>query len=421
MHKEQTMNQVSYFHQNVKSKDPKAVYYLLTFLTDFAMSLIFVTYVLFLLSKGLDLFQVNLVSLAFMLGSFVFEIPTGAYADYFGRKKSIVFSSVLMIISFSIYFFSSKFIFFIIAELFSAVATTFASGALDAWIVDKLDQQKYAGRVDFVFSQANIVSRFAALIGGLIGAYIGAINLALPFGIAGIVSVVALIVGILFVESDHSVQNSTQPSKTSNMLKIAKDSIDYGMKHPVVLWLILSSVVTMFAFMPLNIFWTPRLNDLAGNQVWLLGWVWAAMSLFMMFGGYAVSFFLRKNKSYTAILVLMTALLSLPILLISYSNVFAFVLAGFMIHEFGRGMQKPLQKAYLNKHIPSEKRATILSFDSAMGKLGAAIGLVFLGWIGKSYSIQLSWLIAGLVCLVSIFFFLEAGKNEAKSYLALVK
>ncbi len=413
--------QMNNFHQKIKDRDPKSVYYLLTFLTDFAMSLIFVTYILFLLDKGLDLFQVNLVNFAFMFSSFIFEIPTGAYADYFGRKKSIIISSALMICMFTIYFFSSSFIFFIIAELFAALATTFASGALDAWIIDKLEENKYTGKVDFVFSQANIIGRFATVVGGLIGAYIANVSLELPFAFGAVISLIALMVAIIFVKNDFGAKKKAIGFGLSQMMTIAKDSISYGMKHPVILWLILSSVVSMFAFMPLNMFWTPRLNDLAGNQIWLLGWVWVGFSLMMMAGGYAINYLLKKQKSYSYILIVMAIILALPIMAISYSNTFIVVLIGFLMHEFGRGMQRPIQKAYLNKFIPSDKRATILSFDSAMGKLGGAFGLLILGWIGKNQSIQFSWLLSGIILFALIFFYAKANRNslrEAKTNLS---
>src|SRR3989338_1793396 len=103
-------------------KDVKSVYYLLTFLFEFAEGLTAATYVLFLLRQGLDLFQVTLVNLSFMIGIFIFEIPTGAYADYFGRKKSVILSSTFLIIALFIYFVSSNITMFIVAEVIAALA-----------------------------------------------------------------------------------------------------------------------------------------------------------------------------------------------------------------------------------------------------------------------------------------------------------
>lgn len=402
------------FTYNIRSKDTKAVYYLLTFLINFSASLTFATYVLFLLGNGLDLFQVMLINLSFMIGNFIFEIPTGAYADYFGRKKSVILSNLFLMVGLLIYFESSTIIMFIIAEVICALAFTFASGALEAWMVDSLEQKRFTGKVDFVFSQSNIISQVSILLGGLIGGYLGNINLALPFGAGAVIAFAALLVSIFFMH--EKVVNKKVLSiagSVAQMGLIAKDSITYGVQHKVVLWLIFSTILSMFAFMPLNMYWSPRLNELAGNQVWLMGWVWAGISLFMILGSYLVKQLLKKEKSYTWILVLATVILALPIILVSMSNVFTIVLIGFLIYEVGRGMLNPLYASYLNKFVPGEQRATILSFNSMMGKLGAGLGLVILGWIANNYSIQTSWLISGLLLLLLIPIYLRIKKHES--------
>lgn len=164
-------NGVTNFSRDVRAKDIRAVYYLITFISSFSVSTVSATYVLFLLSQGLDLLQVNLVNLAFMTGNFIFEIPTGAYADYFGRKKSVILSNIFIVIAFTTYFFSSSIVMFILAEVLAALAYTFESGALDAWLVDSLEQKNYVGKVDYIFSHAGIVGQVAALLGGYMFIY----------------------------------------------------------------------------------------------------------------------------------------------------------------------------------------------------------------------------------------------------------
>lgn len=389
------------------------LYYLLIFLMDLATSLTFATYVLFLLGKGLDLFQVMLVNFSFMMGNFIFEISTGAYADYFGRKKSVILSNLFLMLALLIYFESSNLVTFIVAEVTAALSLSFASGALDAWMVDSLEKKGFIGRVDFVFSQANIVSKLAALIGGLIGGYIGSISLALPFGAGAVVAFAALLVSIFYMKEDLVFKKSLSiAGSIIQITKVAKDSINFGLKHKVVLWLIFSTILSMFAFMPLNMYWSPRMNQLAGNKIWLMGWVWAGISLSMMLGSYLVKQLLKKEKTYSWILILTALILAVPIFLASSSNIFSIVLIGFLTYEIGRGMLDPVHKAYMNKYIPSTQRATILSFDSMMGKLGAALGLLILGWAAKNHSIQISWLISGLLLLLLIPIYLRARKQE---------
>jgi MFS family permease len=88
------------------------------------------------------------------------------------------------------------------------------------------------------------------------------------------------------------------------------------------------------------------------------------------------------------------------------------VMFGFLAHEFGRGMFKPLAFAYLNRRIPSDKRATIMSFQSMIEKLGAFVGLLVSGYLAKKYSISLSWLVSGIVLALSVVVFLKLKNGE---------
>ncbi|MDO8638866.1 MAG: MFS transporter [Candidatus Daviesbacteria bacterium] len=406
-------NHILDFSKNVLTKDVKSVYYLLSFLITLAASLTFATYVLFLLNNGLDLLQVMLVNLSFMVGNFIFEIPTGAYADYFGRRKSVILSCIFATISLFIYFMSSNIWFFILAELTAALSFTFFSGALDAWMVDSLEKKGSGEKVDSIFSQSNIISQSAVLIGGLAGGYIGTVNLALPFGVGAVSAFVALLVSIFFMHEERIIKKTLSIAEgVSQMTKVAKNSIIYGVKHKVVLWLIFSTILVQFAFMPLNMYWSPRLNELAGNQIWLMGWVLVGSSLFMMAGSFLVKNLLKRDKTYLWLLIFASLILGLPIIVIATSNIFGVVLLGFLTYQIGRGILDPVHKAYLNKYIPSEQRATILSFDSMMGKFGAALGLVILGWIAKNYSIQTSWFISGILLLFLIPIYMRARKHE---------
>jgi hypothetical protein len=179
-----------------------------------------------------------------------------------------------MTTSFAVYFFSSEFSLFVIAELISALGTTFISGALDAWIIDRLEDKNYGGRVDFVFSQANIISKFAGLVGGLLGAYLAAKSLALPFGLASLISAITIIFSLFMIQRDRNNQHKEFSFGFNKMGQIARDSVSFGLRHPVLFWLVLSSALTMFAYMPLNMFWSPRLSSLAGGEIAILGWVW---------------------------------------------------------------------------------------------------------------------------------------------------
>src|SRR5579862_5509454 len=79
-------------------------YYLLTCLYRLSWSALGPTYALFLLSRGLDILQINLVLAVYLTTTCVFEMPTGAFADVIGRKRSFVLSCWLRAVAFGLYF-----------------------------------------------------------------------------------------------------------------------------------------------------------------------------------------------------------------------------------------------------------------------------------------------------------------------------
>ena len=78
-------------------------YLLLKSVSAFGVSFISAVYVTFLISKGLNLFEVNLVNFVFFTTLFICEIPTGAFADVFGRKLSFVISCMLFALGMFVY------------------------------------------------------------------------------------------------------------------------------------------------------------------------------------------------------------------------------------------------------------------------------------------------------------------------------
>ena len=401
--------------QNIRAKDVRTVYYLVTTLRDLAMGFVASTYALFLLSKGLSIFQMNLVNTAFMLGNFVFEIPTGVYADFFGRKKSYIIHAGLLSLSGLVYFFSPTFAFFIIAELIAAVSFTFASGAIDAWLIDNVGEN-WITRTDYIFSQGQVFSKIALIMGGIIGGYLGYINLTYPWLLVTLTGFVIVFVSIFYMQDDKPVRNTFGlRSGLKQMTAIAKDSFSYGLRNKVVLWLMIATFISQLAFQPLNMFWAPRFNQMAGDQVKLMGWLWAGMSIMMIIGSYLSRRLVEKKIDYWKIMVLSALFLTIPVIISSLGSVFTIAVGAFLIYEIGRGIDRPMKISYINKYIPSDKRATLISFDSMMGKLAAALGLVTFGYLANKTSFSLSWLVSGLILLMLIPVYLNVRKKELQA------
>lgn len=74
-------------------------YRILQFLKQFPTALVASTYTVFLLAKGLTLSDLSLVALSFYIVLIAAEIPTGIFADRYGRKKSMMVSCLIASVS----------------------------------------------------------------------------------------------------------------------------------------------------------------------------------------------------------------------------------------------------------------------------------------------------------------------------------
>src|SRR2546425_4559604 len=101
-------------------------YYFISGLYNLSWSFIGPMYALFLLDRGLDLFQMSVVPAVYWIVSFLFEVPTGAFADLAGRKTSFVLSCGVRTLAFGLYAFADGFGQFMIAEFIDALGSTLA-------------------------------------------------------------------------------------------------------------------------------------------------------------------------------------------------------------------------------------------------------------------------------------------------------
>ena len=121
----------------------------------------FIASVYRIVEVGLDPLELVLVGTVLELTVFFFEVPTGVVADVYGRRFSLVISSVLVGAAFVLEGLVPMFLAVLLAQVIFGVGATFRSGALQAWIADELDNEG-VGRAYLRGSQA---SRTGSIVG----------------------------------------------------------------------------------------------------------------------------------------------------------------------------------------------------------------------------------------------------------------
>ncbi len=358
------------------------------------------TYVLFLLSKGLNLFEVNLVNLVFFTTLFLCEIPTGAFADIFGRKKSFVLSCFIFSIGMIIYAFSNTFWEFAFAEALSAIGATFASGAFSSWLVDSLKYHGYTGSTQLVFARGAQLRQGAGILAALIGAYLADINPSFPwiiggvlFGITGVIAQTVM-KEEYFVRSRFSLTNSVRQFR-----EIVKASVVYGVSNKNIRFIMLLVLGLNFATMAPNMQWQPYFKEGFSNTT-SLGLLWTGMALSMMLGAWLAPKLLARVTNERKALLYCHALTALCIVGTVSFGILPIAILMFFMHEIARGAFEPIKEAYLHENIPSSARATIISFESVIYHGGGAVGLLVSGALAEYGSIELAWTVSGLTLLL---------------------
>jgi MFS family permease len=411
----------------------RRVYYSTGALFTLATSIIWGVNTLFLLDAGLDIFRVMLVNATFSAGQIVFEVPTGVVADTVGRRVSFLLGIGTLMIATLGYVGSSVFgwglIGFILSSILLGFGFTCQTGAVDAWLVDALDSTGYPGSKDRVFARSGMFNGISMLVGTLGGGLLGQASLAVPYLVRTGLLLAAFAVTITFM---HDIGFQPRALKVvrfgEESRKIFEAGITHGWRHPVIRPLLFTSLVNGLLIWYLFYASQPYALELLGkkNLVWVAGMITALFALSGVAGNSLVGRISRTRfgSRPASVLVLASAGMAVfaagmgvtGLLAPGSGHIVAFVVLAVLLGGFGflSGIVGPVRQAYINEHIPSAQRATVLSFDSFFSDVGAVGGQLGLGAIAQSASKALAYAIGGIVYFAVAPLYGRAGRASDK-------
>ncbi len=376
-------------------------YYVLSCLFNAGgLQIISAIYVTFLMRNGLNLFEVNVVNASFFLTLFLCEIPTGAFADIFGRKTSFVFACLLMCVSMFVYGNSRTLFGFICAEVLAGIGLTFRSGAFQAWLVDSLKHQGYVGEYSKIFGREGLLKQIFGGISAVVGSYLSARNSTLPWFLGAIIMGVTTIIAYATMKEEYFVRSVFSWKKGfASMRDITVSSIHYGLNHKAVRFILVITCVQIFAVQALNMYWQPFFRNYRVSEAHM-GFLFVGMMASLAFGAFLASK-MKNGENEKKVILASQVWAGLFVILIVLVPGLPFVVVLFMLHEMPRGFWNPMIDSYLQKRIPSRERATVSSFCSIAPHIGGAIGLLASGAIAELFGISVAWAISGIVLVGS--------------------
>ncbi len=394
-----------------------------------ASSLIWAINTIFLIRNGgLSIFEVMIVNAVFTVGQMAFEVPTGVVADTIGRKASLLFCMVTLMLSTLLYVATPVWGLgiwgFMGASVILGLGFTFQTGALDAWLVDALDATGWEKPKEKVFAWGQMASGAGVLVGALLGGVLGQFSLSWPYVVRAALLAVAFLVAAILVQD---VGFTPRPLKLSTFghesRRIFDAGVTYGWRSPIIRPLLWSSGAGGIFFIFGWYVWQPYVLELLGrNYVWLLGVVTAAFSVMGIAGNALVGRIMREGPDrrepwrvlaaagwLSAALTFGIAAVGLvgggPGILPAGAAIVLWLAFGLVF-----GVSGPVRMAYINTYIPSAQRATVLSLDAFFADAGGAGGQPALGWLSERASIPVAWLVGGAVLATTPLLYRASGR-----------
>ncbi len=404
-----------------KPESIQTVYLLLILGNTLATSFIWGINTIFLLDAGLSNFQAFAANAFFTLGMVVFEVPTGIIADTYGRRVSYLLGALTLAVSTFLYLFMwqihGPFWGWAVSSVLLGLGYTFFSGATEAWLVDALKATSFKGHLESVFAKGQVASGVAMLTGSIAGGVIAQYsNLGVPYILRSLVLLINFATAF-FLMKDLGFSPKKMKAPIAEMRNIFSKSVDHGLKNPPVRWIMLAAPfttgVSFYIFYALQ----PYLLEMYGDSkaYGIAGLVAAIVALTSIAGGILAPR-IRKlfGRRTTALFV---GILITGVLLVVVSQITNFWIALFLIFLWGLIFASimPIRQAYLNGIIPSEQRATVLSFDSLLGSSGGVVIQPALGKSADVWGYPASYALSSLFQFAALPFIYLARRQNPKS------
>jgi len=178
--------------------------------------------VLFYQENGLTLKDVFLLQGIYSIAVVLLEIPSGYFADVWGRKNTIIIGSIFGTIGFITYSLTGGFWGFLVAELILGVGQSFISGSDSALLYDSLLIEKKEKEYIKVEGRVISIGNFAETIAAIGGGYLAEISLRAPFIAQIFITALAIPASILLIEPTIGTKRK---AKFKEILKIVQYSL----------------------------------------------------------------------------------------------------------------------------------------------------------------------------------------------------
>ncbi len=389
---------------------PKAeAYKLFLFFTAvqaFALTTVFTINLVYQVKQvGLNPLQLVLVGTTLELTAFLMEIPTGAVADVYSRRLSVILGFFLLgcgfIVEGSLPFFEAL----LLSQVIMGAGYTFLSGATSAWIVDEIGQAQ-AGAAFLRATQVAQVASFSAIF---VSVALASVSLQLTIVVGGLLLLLlSAVLIVVMPEAGFRGRPAAERESWKSLFVTFQAGASLIRRRQILLLIMLATLIHGAFSEGFDRLWTahllgnfslPQLGQM-DEIVWF--GIISAVSMPLTLAATEV---LRRRLDMTdgrrvaVTLIGVYAALIFSVLLFILAERFALVLLGLWLTQAARAIRNPLMEAWINQHTESDVRATVLSIQGQADALGQIAGGPVVGTIGLLSSVRVAISLSALLLL----------------------
>jgi DHA3 family tetracycline resistance protein-like MFS transporter len=353
---------------------------------------------------------------------FVFEVPTGAFADAYGRRLSLVVSFVIQ---------GAAIVIVGLVPHFGAIAAawalwgfgyTFQSGTVDAWLADEVGVDRLAG----VLMRTARLGYAIGIVGLVVGVGVATWSMRASILLGGATTIGAGLLALLFMPETGWTRRAPEErmSPPRELARAARLGARYAHATPAVLLLIAATLVAGASKEAFDRLWEAHFIRDVGLPSFasLDPIVWFGLfGILLMLVGLVVSTLLLPRVEHAPSVTLARALLwsttltAIAAVSFGLARSLPLALAALLVAQLARSLAAPITSAWLNRRITdSTVRATVISIVGQADAIGEAGGGPALGGVGSVFGIPAALVAGGLVLTPAIALYARAVAHHGR-------
>ncbi|WP_019412937.1 MFS transporter [Paenisporosarcina sp. TG20] len=388
-------------------------YYTVTSTRSFLIQMVFTLNAIYYVTQAdLNALQLVLIGTIMEVSVLLFEMPTGLYADHFGRKRSLALGTLIIGFSHILEGSTPEFWAIAIASAMWGIGWTFISGAEQAWIADEVEGKE----LETVFlkgAQFSSFGRFTAILASVGIASIWTVQIAILF--AGAMLVILAIWAYIKLPETKFIKVTREKgvSGVTHMINTIQTGVSQIRGNTV---LVSIAMVTLFWGLASEGFdrlygahFIKDYNMSVGESIYWFGTFYAIAFLLNIVVLRLVEKYV--NGRYAEVLLIMNTILIATMFVFAWTGHFWLAVVMYWITSTLRNVNYPLMSIITNERLASKGRATTLSMFGQLDAFGQIAGGPLVGLLALYTSIS-GGITASAFLILPVLYFLWRMKSR---------